>query len=213
MEIARDEVRVMTVHGAKGLEAPIVILADTMTPPAGPRPPRLLELAGGAVIWAGRKDDDVAPVAAARADGARRSRGRIPPAALRRHDARRRPADHLRRRRRTRAAEGCWYDLVAGPLQPFLVEEDEGGEKVLRYRKPMPGRVAGAAPPPRRSGAPTDTTYRRGSFSRLPSKRRAWCRCRPPRRSRRTSAALLHPRPPPPPNAVTRWRGAASCIG
>ena len=31
MEIARDEVRVMTVHGAKGLEAPIVILADTMT--------------------------------------------------------------------------------------------------------------------------------------------------------------------------------------
>ena len=48
MEIARDEVRVMTVHGAKGLEAPIVILADTMTPPAGPRPPRLLKLAGGA---------------------------------------------------------------------------------------------------------------------------------------------------------------------
>ena len=43
MEIARDEVRVMTVHGAKGLEAPIVILADTMTPPAGPRPPRLLQ--------------------------------------------------------------------------------------------------------------------------------------------------------------------------
>ncbi len=36
MEIARDEVRVMTVHGAKGLEAPVVILADTMTPPAGP---------------------------------------------------------------------------------------------------------------------------------------------------------------------------------
>ena len=52
MEIARDEVRVMTVHGAKGLEAPIVFLADTMTPPAGPRPPRLLELAGKAVIWA-----------------------------------------------------------------------------------------------------------------------------------------------------------------
>ena len=62
MEIARDEVRVMTVHGAKGLEAPIVILADTMTPPAGPRPPRLLQLAGGATIWAGRKADDVPSV-------------------------------------------------------------------------------------------------------------------------------------------------------
>src|SRR5918999_6265005 len=46
MEIARDEVRVMTVHGAKGLEATIVILADTTTPPAGPAQyqPRLLPL-------------------------------------------------------------------------------------------------------------------------------------------------------------------------
>ena len=34
-EPARDEIRVMTVHGAKGLEAPIVILADT-----GPRSAR-----------------------------------------------------------------------------------------------------------------------------------------------------------------------------
>ena len=46
MELARDEVRVMTVHGAKGLEAPIVILADTTTPPEGPiqHQPRLLSL-------------------------------------------------------------------------------------------------------------------------------------------------------------------------
>ena len=35
MELARDEVRVMTVHGAKGLEAPLVILADTTTRPEG----------------------------------------------------------------------------------------------------------------------------------------------------------------------------------
>ncbi len=104
MEIARDEVRVMTVHGAKGLEAPIVILADTMTPPAGPRPPRLLQLAGSALIWAGRKDDDVPSVAAARSECAHRSRARAPPAALCRHDARRRPADHLRRRRHSQAA-------------------------------------------------------------------------------------------------------------
>ena len=57
MEIARDEVRVMTVHGAKGLEAPVVILADTMT--AQPVRPAaaaaLLELDDGAVIWAGRQ--------------------------------------------------------------------------------------------------------------------------------------------------------------
>src|SRR6202043_2225679 len=44
MAIARDEVRVMTVHGAKGLEAPVVILADTTTPPKGVYPPRLIEV-------------------------------------------------------------------------------------------------------------------------------------------------------------------------
>ena len=73
MEITRDEVRVMTVHGAKGLEAPIVILADTTTPPAGPgqRQPRLLDLTtcAGApdhFVWTGPKANDVAAVAAAR---------------------------------------------------------------------------------------------------------------------------------------------------
>ena len=40
-EPARDEVRVMTVHGAKGLEAPIVILADT-GPRSGRRTNRLI---------------------------------------------------------------------------------------------------------------------------------------------------------------------------
>ena len=72
MEIARDEVRVMTVHGAKGLEAPIVILADT-DDAAGraARPPRLLKLRRWrAVVWAGRKDDDVGADGCARAGGA-----------------------------------------------------------------------------------------------------------------------------------------------
>jgi ATP-dependent helicase/nuclease subunit A len=36
MERGRDEVRVMTVHGAKGLEADIVVLADTTTLPEHP---------------------------------------------------------------------------------------------------------------------------------------------------------------------------------
>jgi ATP-dependent helicase/nuclease subunit A len=73
MDIARDEVRVMTVHGAKGLEAPIVILADTTTPPKGPKEPRILALPANAapgapdrLVWASRKADDVEPVAAAR---------------------------------------------------------------------------------------------------------------------------------------------------
>jgi ATP-dependent helicase/nuclease subunit A len=44
METTRDEVRVMTVHGAKGLEAPVVILADTTTPPRGSHQPALLDI-------------------------------------------------------------------------------------------------------------------------------------------------------------------------
>ena len=36
MERGRDEVRVMTVHGAKGLEADIVILPDTTSLPEPP---------------------------------------------------------------------------------------------------------------------------------------------------------------------------------
>ena len=135
MEIARNEVRVMTVHGAKGLEAPIVILADMMTQPSGPRPPRLLKLADGAVIWAGRKDDDVEVVAAARgaalADAENEYRRLL-------YVAMTRAADRLivcgadgERKRPT----GCWYDLVVEPLKPFLVEEQEDGEKVLRFRK------------------------------------------------------------------------------
>jgi ATP-dependent helicase/nuclease subunit A len=136
MEIARNEVRVMTVHGAKGLEAPIVILADTMTPPSGPRPPRLLELAGGAVIWVGRKDDDVPPVAAARqaavAEAENEYRRLL-------YVAMTRAADRLivcGADGKNKRPEGCWYDLVCEPLRPLLIEEEENGEKVWRYRKP-----------------------------------------------------------------------------
>jgi ATP-dependent helicase/nuclease subunit A len=146
MEIARDEVRVMTVHGAKGLEAPIVILADTMTPPTGPKPPRLLELSGGAVIWAGRKEDDVPSVTAAR-DAARSDAENEYRRLL--YVAMTRAADRLivcGADGRTKRPERCWYDLVRAPLQEFLVEEDDSGEKVLRFRKTQTGAVAATAP-------------------------------------------------------------------
>jgi ATP-dependent helicase/nuclease subunit A len=145
MEIARDEVRVMTVHGAKGLEAPIVILADTMTPPTGPKPPRLLELAGGAVIWAGRKEDDVPRVAAAR-DAAKREAENEYRRLL--YVAMTRAADRLiicGADGRTKRPERCWYDLVRGPLEELLVEADVGGEKVLRFCKPATDSVASTA--------------------------------------------------------------------
>ncbi|MGY4423910.1 double-strand break repair helicase AddA [Bradyrhizobium sp. JR6.1] len=74
MEISRDEVRVMTVHGAKGLEASVVFLVDTTTSPSDTQRLRLIHLpqgnaapnAPGVVVWAGKKAEDPPNVADAR---------------------------------------------------------------------------------------------------------------------------------------------------
>jgi len=158
MEMDRDEVRVMTVHGAKGLEAPIVILADTTTPAAGWHPPRLLRLpperavpgAAEQLVWAGSKEENVGPVIDARA-GVEAAAG-----------------DEYRRLlyvAMTRAAErlsgcgtqgknkldGTWYSLVGDALRDACVSEpaDDGDGDVLRYRKgePEPASAATTAAP------------------------------------------------------------------
>jgi ATP-dependent helicase/nuclease subunit A len=75
MEISRDEVRVMTVHGAKGLEASVVFLVDTTTSPSDTQRLKLINLsqgnadphAPGVVVWAGRKAEDPPAVMTARA--------------------------------------------------------------------------------------------------------------------------------------------------
>jgi ATP-dependent helicase/nuclease subunit A len=166
MEIARDEVRVMTVHGAKGLEAPIVVLADTTTEPAGPAQyqPRLLPLtvpnaAPGTpdrIAWLPTKRDDSPQTAAARDKmiiGAQNESRRLLYVAM------------------TRAADrlvvcgsvgvksmpaGCWYQLVEQGLgaSGLLVEEpsDFGEGTVLRYRKSPP--EAAAAIPSQQAALP-----------------------------------------------------------
>ena len=154
MEIARDEVRVMTVHGAKGLEAPLVILADTMTPPAGPIQPRLLKLSGNAVVWAGKKVHDSSAMARARqaalADARDEYRRLL-------YVAMTRAADRLiicgadgERKR----PDGCWYDLIRGPLGLHLVEESDGADKVWRFRKTAPIAVPAAHRAPEKPAQP-----------------------------------------------------------
>jgi ATP-dependent helicase/nuclease subunit A len=144
MEIRRDEVRVMTVHGAKGLEAPIVFLADTTTIPAGPpqRQPRLLELpANGAppatpapLVWAGRRDE------VARVDVARQLMSEAAENEHRRllYVAMTRAADRLIVCGATgkQKPPGCWYDLVHGALVEGAAEEpaDHGDGSVWRHR-------------------------------------------------------------------------------
>jgi ATP-dependent exoDNAse (exonuclease V) beta subunit len=59
---ASDQVRVMTVHGAKGLEAPIVILPDTGPRQDGRNPPQILRLAGRQPVWRMRTEQAPAVV-------------------------------------------------------------------------------------------------------------------------------------------------------
>jgi ATP-dependent helicase/nuclease subunit A len=74
MEVSRDEVRVMTVHGAKGLEAPVIFLMDTTASPTDAPRLSLIRLPqaahaandAGCVVWAGKKADDPPVVAEAR---------------------------------------------------------------------------------------------------------------------------------------------------
>ncbi|HEY6994942.1 MAG TPA: double-strand break repair helicase AddA [Xanthobacteraceae bacterium] len=162
MEITRDEVRVMTVHGAKGLEAPIVVLADTTTEPAGPpqRQPRLVALADDTphsprcLAWLAAQPSDSAPLAAAR-DRMRQEAAdeyrRLLYVAMTRAIDRLVVCGAEGQRRRP---EGCWWDLVFAALQPPVsVEEpaDDGEGKVWRYRKVLDAaRKTGpefAAPP------------------------------------------------------------------
>jgi ATP-dependent helicase/nuclease subunit A len=145
MEITRDEVRVMTVHGAKGLEAPVVILADTTTRPTGPRDPRLLAVppdgappeARGMLVWAQRQADDVKAVRDAR-DVARKAAEDEYRRLL--YVAMTRAADKLvvcGTEGLTARPKGCWYDLIHAALWDAACEEpaDDGGDPVRRYRK------------------------------------------------------------------------------
>ena len=150
MEMARDEVRVMTVHGAKGLEAPIVILADTTTPPQGFHPPRLLQLPGSAappLVWGTAKSQDVGPMTAARENAlqeARHEYQRLLYVAMTRAIERLIVCgvDGIRKR-----PEGCWYDLACGALDPLCKIEpaDDGEGDVRRYRK-TPDMTAPSSP-------------------------------------------------------------------
>jgi ATP-dependent helicase/nuclease subunit A len=145
MEMARDEVRVMTVHGAKGLEAPIVILADTTTPPQGFHPPKLLSLPAdkaapdtpARLIWATAKANDIGPMGAARETALGEARDEY-----RRllYVAMTRAIERLivcGVEGKNKPPEGCWYELVVGALKEHCATEqaDDGTREVLRYRK------------------------------------------------------------------------------
>ena len=66
MEQGAEGVRVMTIHGAKGLEAPIVILPETTAPRAGTKTPFHYDADGQAFLWSPNSKEDAAAFRALR---------------------------------------------------------------------------------------------------------------------------------------------------
>ena len=141
MEQGRNEVRVMTVHGAKGLEAPIVFLPDTCTTAAAGGG-ALLALPGMALpdgvegtpfVWSVKGTSSIAAVAAAkrqRNDLDAQERHRLLYVAMTRARDRLYVAGFEGRRG---MAQGCWYELIAQSLRQISAEvTGPDGTKLLR---------------------------------------------------------------------------------
>jgi ATP-dependent helicase/nuclease subunit A len=140
MEQGRDEVRVMTVHGAKGLEAPIVFLPDTcstrsarqanslltvegMDRPSGLPPPFLWPVKGTSRVQAVQDAKEM--VKAAETE----ERNRLLYVALTRARDRLYVAGFEGARGRQ---AGCWYDLVSDGLAGLLQDVTDADGRTVR---------------------------------------------------------------------------------
>ena len=165
-EQGRDEVRIMTVHGAKGLQAPVVFLPDTMRKP-GARDPLVWLEAEGADAGVGAVDGMLWPGRASREDPLTRA-ARIQARAAQEEEYRRllyvamtRAEDRLYVcgwQGRVNAPDDCWHALVRAGMESLdrvealPMAEDDGLVYAEAQAAPLaaPGASAPAvkAPPP-----------------------------------------------------------------
>ncbi len=146
MEHGRDEVRIMTIHGAKGLEAPVVFLPDTCASGTiklntSLYPLGMQETPGGtppAFIWQVKGTNNLAPIADGRDAAKQREieeRNRLLYVAMTR--ARDRLYISGFEGKNARAPDS-WYDLVRNSLDERLAAVDDGtGRTVLRHGSPQ----------------------------------------------------------------------------
>ena len=116
---ARDEVRVLTVHGAKGLQAPVVILADRMRPPAAREPVLWSETEPPILVWKRRQDarDPVSDaLAAAERDRDEEEYRRLLYVAMTRAEDRLYVAGYTGQKT---VPDDCWYSMVERALRPI----------------------------------------------------------------------------------------------
>ncbi len=126
MEHGRNEVRILTVHGAKGLQAPIVIMPDTTQVPRKSDRLLWLEREGSPdlVFWSPSvKGDDAltAELRESRKAAEEREYRRLLYVAMTRAE------DELYlcgAKSRDKLPENCWYELVKRALEPFAQPSD-----------------------------------------------------------------------------------------
>jgi ATP-dependent helicase/nuclease subunit A len=139
MEQGRDEVRIMTVHGAKGLQAPIVFLPDTCMGPRAQNP-RLFSLKRkgepaeqvGHLAWPPKGHSDVAGLSSAKLEANQADREeyhRLLYVAMTRAQDRLYVCGWQGVNRRDGKS---WYDLVKTALDGHLTELDGPDGKVRR---------------------------------------------------------------------------------
>src|SRR5690606_25851693 len=142
----RDEGRVMTVHGAKGLEAPIVFLPDTCSSRSGQQQGALVQLSGVAkpvgfpdpYVWPVKGTSRHPAVQAAKAAmqvAETEERNRLLYVAMTRARDRLYVAGFETKSGR---GQGCWYDLIEEALRGVCeTMKTEDGRTILRYACPQ----------------------------------------------------------------------------
>ncbi|OYX35587.1 MAG: double-strand break repair helicase AddA [Caulobacterales bacterium 32-69-10] len=139
MDEPRGEVRVMTAHGAKGLEAPIVFLPETVGAGAARGSP-LLATEDGGFLWCASGSNDCEATASARERRKRRDEEealRLLYVALTRARDRLVIAGRINARAKEETLRGWWTPMNAAFDHPDLAERvrtvQVGGMEVRRY--------------------------------------------------------------------------------
>ncbi|CAN5229607.1 double-strand break repair helicase AddA [soil metagenome] len=143
-----DAVRLLTVHGAKGLQAPVVILADAAhDPDAGNRNDALLW--DGLPVIAPRKSEQQGPIGAAAQAAAladRQEHGRLLYVALTRAEERLVIAGSLGPRCKGVVPQASWYSAVelamTGLGSTWVADAHWGAVMAWRGRETLPSFVA-----------------------------------------------------------------------
>lgn len=140
MDHGRDEVRIMTVHGAKGLEAPIVFLPDTCTTSSAGRRSSLVPLelpqatqeAPPAFVWKIKDSKHLAPIA--KGDQLIKEREREELNRLL-YVAMTRARDQLYVsgfEGKNKRPSDCWYDLILSGLERSLTDTADAQGRTVR---------------------------------------------------------------------------------